>query len=59
MAARALCRSSGSGASAVRIFMLKAMGEYGLFAIVIGVWPQDHMLTYYNSDLEGRLSTFT
>ncbi|QAY69739.1 hypothetical protein [Xylanimonas protaetiae] len=36
-------------------FMLKAMGEYGLFVVVIGVWPRDHLLTYYNGDLEGRV----
>lgn len=36
-------------------FMLKAMGEYGLFVIVIGVWPKDHLLTYYNGDLDGRI----
>jgi hypothetical protein len=29
-------------------FLLKAMGEYGLFVIVVGVWPKDHLLTYYN-----------
>jgi hypothetical protein len=31
------------------------MGEYGLFVIVVGVWPKDHLLTYYNGDLEGRV----
>lgn len=36
-------------------FLLKAMGEYGLFVIVVGVWPKDHLLTYYNGDLEGRV----
>lgn len=36
-------------------FMLKAMGEYGLFVVVVGVWPKDHLLTYYNGDLDGRV----
>lgn len=36
-------------------FMLKAMGEYGLFAVVVGVWPRDHLLTYFNGDLDGRV----
>lgn len=36
-------------------FLVKAMGEYGLFVVVVGVWPQDHMLTYVNGDLEGRI----
>lgn len=36
-------------------FLLKAMGEYGLFVVVVGVWPRDHLLTYYNGDLEGRV----
>lgn len=36
-------------------FMLKAMGEYGLFVVIVGVWPKDHLLTYYNGDLEGRV----
>ena len=31
------------------------MGEYGLYVIVVGVWPKDHLLTYYNGDLEGRV----
>jgi hypothetical protein len=36
-------------------FLLKAMGEYGLYVIVVGVWPKGHLLTYYNGDLEGRV----
>jgi hypothetical protein len=36
-------------------FMLKAMGEYGLFAVIVGVWPRDHLLTYFNGDLDGRV----
>jgi hypothetical protein len=23
--------------------------------IVVGIWPQDHLLTYYNGDLDGRV----
>ncbi|MFF0445792.1 hypothetical protein ACFYT4_05105 [Streptomyces sp. NPDC004609] len=36
-------------------FMLKAMGEYGLFVVIVGVWPKTHLLSYYNGDLEGRV----
>ncbi|MEF2977029.1 hypothetical protein [Subtercola sp. YIM 133946] len=36
-------------------FMLKAMGEYGLFVVVVGVWPRDHLLSYFNGDLDGRI----
>ena len=36
-------------------FLFKAMGEYGCFVVVVGVWPKDHLLTYYNGDLEGRV----
>jgi len=36
-------------------FMLKALGDYGVYVIVVGVWPDDHLLTYYNGDLDGRV----
>lgn len=36
-------------------FLLKAMGEYGMYVVVVGVWPQDHLLTYFNGDLDGRV----
>jgi hypothetical protein len=36
-------------------FLFKAMGEYRLFPIIIGIWPQDHLLTYFNGDLDGRM----
>jgi len=36
-------------------FTLKALGEYGVYPVIVGVWPQDHLLTYYNGDLEGRV----
>lgn len=36
-------------------FLLKALGEYGMFVVVVGVWPRDHLLTYYNGDLDGRI----
>jgi hypothetical protein len=35
--------------------MLKALGDYGVYVIVVGVWPDDHLLTYYNGDLDGRV----
>jgi hypothetical protein len=36
-------------------FILKALGDYGVYVIVVGVWPEDHLLTYYNGDLDGRV----
>jgi hypothetical protein len=36
-------------------YMLKAIGEYNVYPVVVGIWPQDHLLTYYNGDLEGRV----
>jgi hypothetical protein len=36
-------------------FLLKALGDYGVHVIVVGVWPEDHLLTYYNGDLDGRV----
>lgn len=41
-----------------RIFAswMKALGEYGCHVLIIGVWAQSHLLTYYNGDLEGRVT---
>ena len=36
-------------------FALKALGDYGVNVIIVGVWPEDHLLTYYNGDLDGRV----
>ncbi len=36
-------------------YMMKALGEYGVYVLVVGIWPQDHLLTYYNGDLDGRV----
>lgn len=36
-------------------FLIKSLGDYGVFVIVVGVWPSDHLLSYYNGDLEGRI----
>lgn len=36
-------------------YMLKALGEYGVYPIIVGIWPQDHLLTYFNGDLDGRV----
>jgi len=35
--------------------LIKALGDFGVFAIIIGIWPTDHLLSYYNGDLEGRV----
>jgi hypothetical protein len=36
-------------------FDLKALWDYGLFVIIIGVWSQSNMLIYLNPDLSGRI----
>jgi hypothetical protein len=36
-------------------FLIKALGDYSVFLIIVGVWPHDHLLSYYNGDLEGRV----
>ncbi|AZI59218.1 hypothetical protein EH165_14795 [Nakamurella antarctica] len=40
-----------------RIFAswMKALGEYGCHLVIIGVWAQSHLLSYFNGDLEGRV----
>lgn len=34
---------------------MKALGEYGVYVIIVGVWPRDHQMTYFNGDLDGRV----
>lgn len=36
-------------------YEMKAMGEYGVFVIVIGVWAKGNLLTYFNGELDGRV----
>ncbi len=36
-------------------FDLKALWDYGLYAVIIGVWSQSNMLIYLNPDLAGRI----
>lgn len=36
-------------------FTLKAIGGYGLHVLIVGIWAQDHLMTYYNGDLIGRM----
>ncbi|GAA1854982.1 hypothetical protein [Asanoa iriomotensis] len=36
-------------------FILKALVDLGVYAIIIGIWPQDNVLPYYNGDLDGRV----
>jgi hypothetical protein len=37
-------------------FNLKALLDYEVFVIVVGVWPRDlDLLTYYDGDLDGRV----
>lgn len=34
---------------------MKALGEYGLHLIVVGVWSETNFLSLYNGDLDGRV----
>jgi hypothetical protein len=36
-------------------FDLKALWDYGVFVVIIGVWSQSNMLIFLNSDLSGRI----
>ena len=36
-------------------FDLKALWDYGLFVIIIGVWSQSNMVIFLNPDLTGRI----
>lgn len=36
-------------------FDLKALWDYGIFVMIIGVWSQNNMLTFLNPDLTGRI----
>lgn len=36
-------------------FDLKALWDYGLFVVIIGVWSESNMLLYLNPDLTGRV----
>lgn len=37
-------------------FDLKALWDESIFFIIIGVWAEQNLLTYYNGDLSGRIS---
>jgi hypothetical protein len=36
-------------------FDLKALWDYGVFVVIIGVWSQSNMLIFLNPDLSGRI----
>ena len=36
-------------------FLLKALGDYGVYVILVGIWPDESLLTYINGDLDGRI----
>lgn len=36
-------------------FDMKALWDYGLFVVIIGVWSESNMLLYLNPDLSGRV----
>ncbi|MBK1632634.1 hypothetical protein CKO31_18180 [Thiohalocapsa halophila] len=36
-------------------FDLKALWDYGLYVVIIGVWSQSNLLIYLNPDLTGRI----
>jgi hypothetical protein len=37
-------------------FDLKALWDYAVFCIIIGIWAEQNLLTYYNGDLSGRIN---
>lgn len=37
-------------------FDMKALWDYGLFIVIIGIWTQTNMLLYLNPDLSGRVN---
>ena len=37
-------------------FDLKVFWDNSVFFIIVGVWPEDNLLLYYNGDLSGRLN---
>jgi hypothetical protein len=39
----------------VPAFDLKAFWDLGIFFIVVGIWAEHNLLTFYNSDLSGRI----
>jgi hypothetical protein len=36
-------------------FDLKALWDYGVFVVIVGVWSEQNMLLFLNSDLSGRV----
>lgn len=36
-------------------FDLKALWDMGIFFVIVGVWAEQNLLTYYNGDLSGRV----
>ncbi len=36
-------------------FHMKGLGEYDVPVVVVGVWAEDHLLSYHNGDLSGRV----
>lgn len=36
-------------------YLLKALGDYGVFVIIVGIWPDDNLLIYLNGELDGRI----
>jgi hypothetical protein len=37
-------------------FAIKALGEWDVQCVVAGIWPNNHLLTYHNGELEGRIA---
>lgn len=36
-------------------FVIKALGEMQVHCVVVGIWPNDNLLTFYNGELNGRI----
>jgi hypothetical protein len=37
-------------------FAIKALGEWDVPCVVAGIWPDNHLLTYHNGELDGRIA---
>jgi hypothetical protein len=38
-----------------RAFYLKSFFEQGIYIVIIGIWSEQNLLTYFNGDLSGRV----
>ena len=56
---RSVTRSSSCDRPSQHAAVVRPRAQHGLFVIVVGVWPKDHLFTSYNGDWRAALRTFT